>query len=203
MVAQLQDTIQLADVTEHVNRIADKLRSRDGGGLAARGSMAGCGAGSLPLTPLGAAAGDEFTGEEAGPGGGNGGGGGGWGAPEPPSPAGGAGGRPAALGPEASSASGLSSAAPHGHSRTGAGASVCGSAFGGGALGPDVGYGALAAAADTLDDKLAVVVHKRRCAGSAPLPSITAMVEGWAGLHGARGRSCGRGLRGCNIGSHS
>jgi hypothetical protein len=179
MMAKLQDTIEVADVTEHVNRLAEKIRSKDP--TAAGAPPRASGTGARPSGNGGVGGGGSGAGvglEEQGPGqqaffagegSRSGGGSDAWGgfAPAAPGPG------PPSPGAEGS-ATGFGGAAPGpaaGARGAGGGGGLEGcvsssslalSGRAGSLLGPEVSYGALAAAADTLDDKLAVVEHKRR-----------------------------------------
>lgn len=191
MMAKLQDTIEVADVTEQVNRLAEKIRSQHvsivepasrTGSMAeaistvaeeqapdsrseeedgkAGQAVAGA-AGQFFAEPSACPTAASATGGWAAGADGNGGG---------PSSSGGGPPPPAAESSGASSSwRGFSMVGHKAKSAAGAhlegGASA--SSLAGSLLGPELSYGALAAAADTLDDKLAVVEHKRRWAANA------------------------------------
>jgi hypothetical protein len=181
MMLKLQDTIEVADVTEHVSRLADKIKGRDPTGSRPPQPEA---AAASPLASLNGGSGADGGVAEArlaaggwGRGEGAGGDRAAW-SPIPEQPEeGGVEGSGLSAGDMATplssvtGPSGSSRASPHhqggGIPAGGSGlervASVMSVLSQGGSFGaPELSYGVLAAAADTLDDKLAVLEHKRR-----------------------------------------
>jgi len=177
---KLQDTIEVADVTEHVNRLAEKIKGKDtrplsggsaGGAISPLASLFGGGGGDCEGATSASWNEHGTKGAESGGRRGN------W-SPFPEQEEGAAADSSAAKVPLVGPASGgeqqwAGFAVPPGADSSGTKAATAGVPVGSAlervasvasvmSLGPELSYGALAVAADTLDDKLAVVEHKRR-----------------------------------------